>query len=68
MRNEPGYIDKDNYLYLSGRKKELYKLDNGKYINPSYIEMVLLGNPKIKQIYVYGDNRPFNISLIVPNE
>jgi long-chain acyl-CoA synthetase len=68
MTGDTGYIDEDNYLYISGRKKELYKLDNGKYINPSYIEMVLLGIPKIKQIYVYGDNRPFNIALIVPNE
>ena len=60
MTGNTGYIEEDNYLYITGRKKELYKLDNGKYINPSYIEMVLLGNPKIKQIYVYGNS--FNCS------
>ena len=68
MTGDTGYIDKDNYLYITGRKKELYKLDNGKYINPSYIEMVLLDSTKIKQIFVYGDNKAFNIALIVPND
>lgn len=68
MTGDTGYIDKDNYLYITGRKKELYKLDNGKYINPSYIEMILLSSSKIKQIYIYGDNRPYNIALIVPYE
>ena len=68
MTGDTGYIDNEYYLYITGRKKELYKLDNGKYINPSYIESILLSSSKIKQIFIYGDNRPYNIALIVPNE
>ena len=62
---DTGYIDNDNYLFITGRTKELYKLDNGKYISPSYIENILLTNSKIKQIFIYGDNKPYNIALIV---
>lgn len=68
MTGDTGFFFSTYYLYITGRKKELYKLDNGKYINPSYIEMVLLDSTKIKQIFVYGDNKAFNIALIVPND
>jgi long-chain acyl-CoA synthetase len=62
---DTGYLDKDNYLYVTGRTKELYKLDNGKYIAPSMIENILLNECRIKQIFLYGDNRPYNIALVV---
>jgi long-chain acyl-CoA synthetase len=65
---DTGYIDLDNYLWITGRKKDLYKLDNGKYINPSYIENILLESYLIKQIFIYGNNKSYNIALIVSNE
>ena len=65
---DTGYIDSENYLWITGRKKDLYKLDNGKYINPIYIENILLESSLIKQIFIYGDNKSYNIALIVSNE
>ena len=62
-----GTIDNDGYLYITGRCKDLYKLDNGKYINPSYIENILLESEFIQQICIYGDAKPYNIALIVLN-
>lgn len=60
-----GYIDNDNYLFITGRIKDLYKLDNGKYINPIQIENILMESGIITQIFIYGDNKPYNIALIV---
>lgn len=33
-----GYVDKNNYLHITGRKKEIIVLSSGKNINPSYLE------------------------------
>lgn len=60
-----GYIDNENYLFITGRIKDLYKLDNGKYINPIQIENILMESEIITQVFIYGDNKPFNIALIV---
>lgn len=64
---DEGYLDSDGYLYITGRTKELYKLSNGKYINPVYIENILMESKHIHQIFVYGDSKPYNIALIVTN-
>jgi long-chain acyl-CoA synthetase len=45
--------------------KDLYKLTNGKYINPTQIENILMESEFIAQVFIYGDNKPFNIALIV---
>jgi long-chain acyl-CoA synthetase len=62
-----GYLDADGYLFISGRIKEQYKLENGKYVMPSVLEEVLKLSPYIANIMLYGDGRPFNIALVVPS-
>jgi long-chain acyl-CoA synthetase len=64
---DQGYLDSDGYLYITGRCKDLYKLLNGKYINPAYIENILMESEHIQQIFIYGDSKPYNIGLIVSN-
>ncbi len=60
-----GYLDEDGFLFITGRVKEFYKLDNGKWISPAILEESLLISPLIKQVMVYGENQPYNVALIV---
>ncbi len=62
-----GYIDASGYLYVTGRIKEQYKLENGKYVVPSPLEEQLKLSPFILNAMVYGDNKPFNVAVIVAN-
>ena len=61
-----GYLDDDGFLYITGRLKEQYKLENGKYVAPAPLEEQLKLSPFIINAMVYGDNRLYNVALIVP--
>ncbi|WP_438003931.1 long-chain fatty acid--CoA ligase [Sorangium sp. So ce321] len=61
-----GYLDDDGFLFVTGRIKEQYKLENGKYVAPAPIEEKLKLSPLINNAMVHGDNRLFNVALIVP--
>jgi long-chain acyl-CoA synthetase len=61
-----GRLDGDGYLHITGRIKEQYKLANGKYVAPAPLEERLKLSPLIANAVIYGDNRPFNVALIVP--
>lgn len=60
-----GRVDADGYLYITGRAKELYKLENGKYVAPVPLEQELEQSPFIAQAIVTGENKPHNVALIV---
>jgi long-chain acyl-CoA synthetase len=60
-----GYLDADGYLYITGRIKEQYKLDNGKYVSPAPLEQQLALSPYIAAAMIHGDGRPHNVALIV---
>jgi len=62
-----GYLDADGFLYITGRIKEQYKLENGKYVVPTPLEEDLKLSPLIANVMVYGDNRPYNVALVVAN-
>lgn len=62
-----GRIDADGYLYITGRVKELFKLSNGKYVAPALLEETLVLSPYIAQCLVYGDDRPHNVAVVIPD-
>jgi len=62
-----GYVDDDGFLFIRGRIKEQYKLENGKYVVPSPIEEQLQLSGFISQVMVYGEQRPFNVAVVVPD-
>jgi long-chain acyl-CoA synthetase len=62
-----GYLDKDNYLFITDRKKDLLKTAAGKFVAPQPIENMLKASPYILNAMVVGDQRKFVVALIVPN-
>ncbi|MEM8930462.1 MAG: long-chain fatty acid--CoA ligase [Acidobacteriota bacterium] len=62
-----GRLDADGFLFITGRVKEQYKLENGKYVVPGPLEDQLQLSPLIVQAFVDGANRPHNIALIIPD-
>src|SRR5215468_90076 len=62
-----GFLDPDGYLYITGRIKEQYKLENGKYVVPSPMEEQLKLSPYIANVMIYGANKAHNVALVVPD-
>jgi long-chain acyl-CoA synthetase len=62
-----GYLDKDNYLFITDRKKDLLKTAAGKFVAPQPIENALKTSPFILNAMVVGDQRKFVVALIVIN-
>ena len=61
-----GWLDEDGFLYITGRFKEEYKLENGKYVHPASIEEDAKLLPSIANMFVYGEGKRYNVALAVP--
>lgn len=62
-----GHKGDDGHFYITDRKKDLFKLSNGKYIAPLQIESLLKQSPLVAQPVVVGANRKQVGALIVPD-
>ncbi|HET8956051.1 MAG TPA: AMP-dependent synthetase/ligase [Solirubrobacterales bacterium] len=61
-----GEFDEDGYLRIIDRKKELIINAAGKNMSPANIEAkIKAASPLIGQVCAVGDNRPYNVALIV---
>ncbi len=63
-----GEYDPDGYLIITGRVKDQFKTDKGKYIDPSPIELRLQNHALVDQACVIGTGVPQPICLLVLNE
>jgi long-chain acyl-CoA synthetase len=63
-----GEYDHDGYLTITGRVKDQFKTDKGKYISPTSIELQLSNNTDVEQICVVGTGIPQPIALVTLSE
>ncbi len=63
-----GEYDHDGYLTITGRVKDQFKTDKGKYISPAPIELKMAKNTDIEQICIVGAGIPQPIALITLSE
>jgi long-chain acyl-CoA synthetase len=62
-----GRLDEEGFLYVTDRKKDLFKTAAGKFVAPQPIENLLKVSPLILNAVLVGDARKFIAALIVPN-
>lgn len=58
----------DGYFEIIDRVKDIYKNNRGQTVAPQVIEKKFLNVPGIKSVFLVGDNRPYNVLLIVPDK
>jgi long-chain acyl-CoA synthetase len=62
-----GRIDEEGRLHITDRKKELFKLSNGKYVAPQLVESIIKQSAYVNQVVVVGAGRKQPAALIVPD-
>jgi long-chain acyl-CoA synthetase len=62
-----GHLDPENFIKITGRKKELFKTANGKYVAPVPIEQAIAGNKLVDMVMVVAEGKPFTTALIFPD-
>ncbi len=59
-----GTLDKEGFLSIVGRKKELIVTSGGKNVAPAVLEDRVRAHPLVSQCVVLGDNQPFIAALV----
>jgi len=62
-----GNLEDNKFLMVTDRKKEIFKLSNGKFIAPQLIENMFKESLAIDQIMIVGEHEKFASALISPN-
>src|SRR5215213_1961493 len=62
-----GRMDERGHLYITDRKKELFKLSNGKYVAPQLVESLIKQSQYVSQVVVVGAGCKQPVALIVPD-
>lgn len=61
-----GHVDRDGFLHITGRIKNLIVTAFGRNVAPEWVEQELAMEPCIAQAALLGDGRPWNLALITP--
>ncbi|HET8711971.1 MAG TPA: AMP-binding protein [Spongiibacteraceae bacterium] len=60
-----GYLDDAGFLFITGRKKNLFITAFGRNVAPEWVERELIAQPSILQAAVFGEGRACNCAVIV---
>jgi len=64
-----GRINEDGTLSIIDRAKNIFKLSQGEYVAPEYLETVYTRSTFVAQCFIYGDSlQPFLIAIVIPDE
>ena len=63
-----GHLDKDGYLIITGRKKNIFITSFGRNVSPEWVERELKISPYIAQAALFGEAKPWNVAVIVPRQ
>ncbi len=63
-----GMIDDDGFVFITDRKKDLIVTAGGKNIAPQPVESKLKESPYIENAVLIGDDRPFVVALLAPDQ
>jgi long-subunit acyl-CoA synthetase (AMP-forming) len=61
-----GHFDKNGYLVISGRKKNIFITSFGRNVSPEWVERELKISSFIAQAALFGEAKPWNVAVIVP--
>lgn len=67
LTGDIGTFDKDGYLRILDRKKDLIITAGGKHVAPQFLESLFVGERLISRVLVYGDRRKYITALITLN-
>lgn len=60
-----GYLDDAGYLYINGRKKNIFITSFGRNVSPEWVERELKDSALIAQAALFGEAKPWNVAVIV---
>ncbi len=61
-----GYLDDDCFLYITGRKKNIFITAYGRNVAPEWVEAELMAQSAIAQAAVFGEAQAYNVAVVVP--
>ncbi len=61
------FVDDDGFLYITGRIKEQFKLENGKFVFPVTLQEEITVLPSVEQAMIYGLNKPYTVCIVYPD-
>lgn len=61
-----GRIDEDGFVYITGRRKNVFITAFGRNVSPEWVESELLQHPAFAQAVIHGEARAFNVAVVWP--